>query len=97
MKKKRRSSSATVESVRKPIAKEMHTQLRRNFVRRAVELKGLCDLYQENLAEMIPHIKLNKGYKYLVTVINAFRKFAYAVPLKTKTGKGVARAHSNLY
>ena len=36
--------------------------------------------------------KANKGYKYLMTVIDAFSKFAYAVPLKTKTGIEVARA-----
>ena len=41
---------------------------------------------------MIPQAKVNKGYMYLMTVINTFSKFAYAVPLKTKTGAEVARA-----
>ena len=41
---------------------------------------------------MIPHAKVNKGFKYLMTKINAFSKYAYAVPLKTKTGVKVARA-----
>ena len=77
---------------RKIIAKELHKPARRNFVRRAVELKGLDDLYQADLVEMIPYARLNKGYKYLMTVINAFSKVAYAVPLKTKTGKEVADA-----
>lgn len=35
---------------------------------------------------MISYAKLNKFYKYLKTVINAFSKSAYAVPLKTKIG-----------
>lgn len=71
---------------------ELHRPVRRNFTRRAVELKGLFDLYQTDLVDMIPHAKVNKGYKYLMTVINAFSKYAYAVPLKTKTGKEVAHA-----
>ena len=29
----------------------------------------------------------NKGFKYLLTVIDVFSKFAWAIPLKTKTGK----------
>ena len=71
---------------------ELHRPVRRNFARRAVELKGLYDLYQADLVEMIPHAKVNKGYKYLMTVINAFSKFAYAVPLKIKMGAEAARA-----
>ena len=79
-------------NVRRTIAMELHRPVRRNFPRRAVEVKGLHDLYQADLVEMIPHAKSNKGYKYLMTVINAFSKFAYAIPLKTKTGVEVARA-----
>jgi len=71
---------------------ELHRPVRRNFPRRAVEVKGLHDLYQADLVEMIPHAKLNNGYKYLMTVINTFSKFAYAIPLKTKTGVEVAHA-----
>ena len=81
-----------MENVRKTIAKELHRPVRRNFPRRAVEVKGLHDLYQADLVEMIPHAKLNKGYKYLMTVINAFSKYAYAIPLKTKSGVEVAHA-----
>ena len=76
----------------KTIAKELHRPVRRNFPRRAVEVKGLHDLYQADLVEMIPDAKSNKEYKYMMTVINAFTKFAYAIPLKTKTGVEVAHA-----
>lgn len=71
---------------------ELHRPVRKNFTRRAVELKGLYDLYQADLVEMIPHAKVNKGFRYLMTIINAFSKYAHAVPLKTKTGKEVAHA-----
>ena len=50
------------------------------------------DLYQADLVEMIPYARVNKGYKYMMTVINAFTKYAYAVPLKMKTGKEVTNA-----
>lgn len=80
-------------AVRKTIAMELHRPVRRNFLRRAVEIKGLHDLYQADLVKIIPHAKSNKGYKFMMTVINAFSKFAFAVPLKTKTGVDVARAH----
>ena len=36
--------------------------------------------------------KINKGYKYMITIIDVFSKFAWAVPLKSKTGKDVTNA-----
>lgn len=68
-------------NLRRTIAKELHRLVRQNYVRRAVDVKGLRDPYQADLVEMIPLAKLNKGYKHIMTVIpNAFTKFAYAFP-----------------
>ena len=74
------------------IAKELHRPARRNYVRRKVTLKNTKDLFQADLVEMIPYAKENKGMKYIMTMINCFTKFAFAVPLKTKSGPEVARA-----
>lgn len=74
---------------RADVARELHKQARRNFPRRHVELKGIHDLYQADLVEMIPYSNLNEGFKYIMTVINCFSKFAIALPLKTKTGKEI--------
>ena len=41
---------------------------------------------------MIPYAHKNKGYKYLLTVIDVFSKFAWTVPVKSKTGKNVSKA-----
>lgn len=45
------------------------------------------DLYQADLIEMRPYSKINKGYNYILTVINCFTKDADAITLKGKTGK----------
>ena len=74
------------------IAKELHRPARHNYPRRKVTLKGINDLYQGDLVEMIPHAKLNGGMKYILTMINCFTKFAFAIPLKNKTGLEVAKA-----
>lgn len=79
-------------NVRQAISDELHKQVRRNFPTRNVELKGLNDLYQADLVEMIPYAKLNKGYKYILTIINCFSKFAFAIPLKTKTSNEIVKA-----
>lgn len=82
--------------LRKSIARELHKSARRNFPTRNVELKGINDLYQADLVEMIPFAKLNKGYKYILTMINCFSKYAFAVPLKSKSSVEVVKALSPL-
>ena len=36
--------------------------------------------------------KKNKGYKYILSVIDIFSKYGWMIPLKDKTGKSVAKA-----
>ena len=45
---------------------------------------------------MSPFSRSNKGYKYLLTVIDVFSKYGWIIPLKTKTGKEVAQAFRKL-
>lgn len=77
---------------RQQIVEELHKPARKNFPRRQTVLKGIHDLYQADLVEMIQHSKLNKGFKYILTVIDCFTKVAHAIPLKDKTGASVTRA-----
>ena len=41
--------------------------------------------------------KQNKGYKYLLTVIDVFSKFAWSIPLKVKTGKQMIELFQNIF
>ena len=41
---------------------------------------------------MIPYVRDNKGYRYQLTIIDIFSKYAWAVPVKRKAGKDVAEA-----
>lgn len=78
-------------NVREGIARELHKQARVNFPRRYVELKGVNDLYQADLVEMIPFSKQNKGNKYIMTIINCFTKYAFAIPLKSKKSEEIVK------
>lgn len=74
---------------KKRIVQELHRPARRNFPRRQTVVKGIHDLYQADLVEMKPYSKINKGFKYILTVIDCFTKVANAVPVKSKDGKTV--------
>lgn len=40
--------------------------------------------------------KWNKGYKYLLMVLDLFSKYGWIVPLKTKTGLEVSKAFESI-
>lgn len=41
---------------------------------------------------MIPYARVNKGMKYILTIINCFSKLAIAIPLKSKSALEVVKA-----
>jgi hypothetical protein len=81
---------------KREIAYELHKAARKNYTRRAVNVYGKNDLWQADLVEMIPYAGENKGFKYILCVIDCFTKFAWALALKTKTGTEVAKAFAQI-
>lgn len=77
---------------KKLVVEELFRPARKNFPRRNVVQKGIDDTWQMDLIEMGKYSKQIGGYKYILTAIDIFSKFAWVYPLKTKTGKEVANA-----
>ena len=53
-------------------------------------------MWQADLADYSKYSRDNKGYKYILAVIDAFTKFAYVEPLKTKEGVEVCAAFEKI-
>ena len=79
------------------LANELHKPVRRRFDKRSVFAKQVDDIWAADLVDMSPFFRSNKGYKYLLTVIDVYSKYGWIVPLKTKTGKEVAQAFRKLF
>jgi len=79
-------------NVKYSIAKELHAPARRNYNRRHVKVLGFKDLFQADLVEMVEHSNVNDGYRYILTVIDVFSKFAWARPVFRKNGESVSNA-----
>ncbi|XP_015601788.1 uncharacterized protein LOC107270880 [Cephus cinctus] len=74
------------------VVKELHRPARRNYQRRHVDVRGLDETWQADLVNMSAYARENRGYRYLLTVIDIFSKFAWAVPTKSKNAKDVTAA-----
>lgn len=68
------------------VVNELHKAARRNFPRRRVIIKDLDDLWQADLVEMGTYARENNGHHFLLTVIDTFSKYAWAEPVKNKSG-----------
>lgn len=78
------------------IVNEIHKPARKNFVRRFVILKGIDDLWQADLIDMQSLSKYNKGYNYILVVMDCFSKYAWTEPLKSKNKLNVSRAFQRI-
>jgi len=74
----------------------LHKPTRIRFLRRKTYSKGIADLYQLDLADMSSLSTFNDSMRYLLTYIDVFSKRAWAVPVRTKSGRDVTEAFEKI-
>ena len=79
------------------MADELHKPMKRNFTRRRVIVNGIDKIWCSDLFEMQQFSKWNKGYRYLLMVLDLVSKFGWIVPLKDKKGKTVTEAFKTIF
>ena len=67
----------------------LHKPVRYNFQRNRVIVTEIDDQWQADLVDISFLARFNKGYKFLLTCIDVFSKFAWVVPLKNKSGESL--------
>lgn len=85
-----------MSEIKRQVVDELHKPARRIFKRRKFILKGIDDLWQADLIELGEYSKDNKGYKFVLTVIDCFSKFAWARPILSKSSSDVCNAFENI-
>lgn len=75
-----------MEHKKKKVVEELHKPARRNYARRKVIVRDIDETWQADLVDLKMYSKVNNGYTFLLTVIDNVSKFAWAIPLKKKSG-----------
>ena len=70
---------------------------RTKFRRRRVMVPGIDHLWQADICFLPRYTSSNNGFSFLVTVIDVFSKYAFAVPMKSKKSKEVIRAFTSIF
>ena len=89
---KKRERPSSEENWQEKLADELHKHIKRNFTRRRVIVNHIDEIWCSDLVEMQQFSKWNKGYRYLLMVLDVFSKYGWIVPLKDKKGETVAEA-----
>lgn len=70
----------------------LHKPIRKKISRNYYDVTYIDETWQCDLNDMRSLMKFNEGYQYLLTVIDLFSKYAWALPLKSKKAEDVIQA-----
>ena len=71
------------------LADELHKPIIRKFKKRKVYSSFRDNIWGVDLADMQLLSKFNKGFRFLLCVIDIFSKYAWVIPLKDKKGVNI--------
>ena len=98
--KKTKGSGATLANKSIPqneqLAEELHKPIIRKFKKREVYSAFKDNIWAADLADMQVISKFNKGFRFLLCVINIYSKYAWVVPLKDKKGISIVNAFQSI-
>lgn len=77
--------------VREGVIRELFAPARRNFPRTKIVISEPWETISSDLIDMRNFRSYNKNFSYILIVIDNFTKYAFAFPLKTKSGSEVAQ------
>lgn len=74
----------------------LHKPVRRVFKRNPIVVECIDQQWEADLVDMQDYKKSNKGYNYILTVIDVMSKYSWGVPMKNKTGKEMTIAFKKI-
>ena len=77
-------------------AYSLHKPARKHFRRNKTITGSIDKQWQADLADMQALSRTNSGVKYILTVIDVFSKYAWAIPVKSKGSKDMVEAFKTL-
>ena len=79
------------------LADELHKPAIKKFQRRRVTVKRIDEIFGADLVDMNEWKKDNNKIRYILTVIDVFSKFAWAIPLIDKSGASIKEGLDTIF
>ena len=78
------------------LAKELHKPIIRKFKKRKIYSRFKDNIWGADFADIQLISKFNKGFRFLLCVIDIFTKYAWVVPSKEKKGVSIVNAFQEI-
>ena len=78
------------------LADELHKPIIRKFKKRKVYFSFRDNIWRVDLVDMQLLSKFNKGFRFLLCVIDVFSKYAWVIPLKGEKGISIANGYQKI-
>ena len=75
----------------------LHKARRKYFPRNKIIVQGIDDTWQADLIDVANIASHNQNFKFILTVIDVFSKYAWVVPLKNKTNETLINAFNSIF
>jgi len=75
----------------------LHKALRKSFRTRKTYVPNVDDQFQADIVDMQSFEKDNKGYRYILTVIDIFSRYGWAIAVKSKRGDDARDAFVTIF
>ena len=75
----------------------LHRQARKRYPTQKYIVHTVDEQWQADLADVTLLARENNGYRFILTVIDIFSRYAWARPLKSKRGEEVAAAFQDIF
>ena len=98
---KKENPNVSLEEVKQWLSEQLtytlHRPVVRKFKTRPVVVYNMDEQWQADLVDLSKLSRYNKGYKYLLVVIDVLSKFLWVEPLHDKSGKELKRAFHAIF
>jgi Integrase core domain len=75
----------------------LHKPVRKTFTRNPIIVRSIDDQWEADLVDMQEFSNQNSKYRYILTVIDVFSKFAWVQPLINKTSGTIINAFNLIF
>ena len=90
----KKSNESAIKSI--PQNEQLSEELHKPIIRKFIKRKYIQHFWGADLADMQLISKFNKGFRFLLCVIDIYSKYAWVVPLKDKKGVSIVNAFQSI-
>jgi len=83
--------------LRKQRTYTLHRPARKHYIRNRIMVYRIDEQWEVDLADLVADIDVNDGWRYLFCCIDVLSKYAWVIPLKTKSAPSLVEGFEKLF